>query len=553
MDNIKARHKRVLAAVCAAVCVLASVPVSAEKAAARYEAEKAVLDKVDVQGDYVSLKSEGSVTFKVEISETGWYDLDFISSGIGGSKENNASVDGEFTGRFKSESGAMNDSEIKNVFMEKGSHDITVTPSWGWINIDALVINAAQLKNSYDVKGELSNKNATDSTKRLMAFLKDNYGMKTISGQQCDGGLNGTEFKVIKEATGKTPALVGLDLMDYTPSRVSLGAKGNSVEKAIEFSQAGGIVEMCWHWSAPRKYIKEGKDSNGNPMWWGSFYTANVTMDFDAVMNGKDPEGYKLLMSDIDTIAAELKKLQDADVPILFRPLHEGSGGWFWWGSGSANSYKKLWVTMYDKLTNEHGLNNLIWVFNGQSKDWYPGDEYVDIIGEDIYPGKQVTSPQSSKFLEAADYTDDTKIVTLSENGCLFDPDVAHDRNTLWSWFCIWGGEFVRSGSKLSEEYSTAEMWKKVYNSEYVLTLDELPDLRSYPVEGDVPPVDDLQTGDINHDGKVDVTDISLAAALVKGIKTPKDKTAADVNGDGKVNITDISLIAAHIKGIRNL
>ncbi|MBQ8965906.1 glycosyl hydrolase [Ruminococcus sp.] len=557
MGNVKGRYSRLFAAVCAAVLAAAAMPVSAEGAGDRYEAEEAVLDRVDAAGDHVSLKSEGSVTFKVEIPESGWYSLNFISAGVGGAKENNALVDGDKVGSFRSASGKMGDSVIGNVYVEKGSHDVTVTPSWGWIDLDALVITASQLKDSYDVKGELSNKNATDSARRLMAFLKDNYGEKTISGQQCDGGLNGSEFKVIKEATGKTPALVGLDLMDYTPVRVSQGASCSSVEKAIEFSQAGGIVEMCWHWSAPKQYIKEGKDANGNPMWWGSFYTANVTMDFDAVMNGEDPEGYAQLVADIDAIAEQLKKLQEADVPVLFRPLHEGSGGWFWWGSGSAESYRKLWVTMYDKLTVEHGLNNLIWVYNGQAKEWYPGDEYVDIIGEDIYPGRQVTSPQSSKFLEAADYTDDTKIVTLSENGCLFDPDEAYDRGTLWSWFCVWNGEFVRSGSRLSEEYSTAEMWKKVYNSEYVLTLDELPDLKNYPLEeGEEAPVEQEEAplkGDVNLDGDVNVTDVSMTAAHVKGIRALADDSLADVNGDGDVNVTDLSAIAAHVKGIRPL
>ena len=558
MGNVMGKTKRLFAALCAVLCAVSAVPASAAAAEDRYEAEDAVLDGVEVSGDHVSIQSAGSVTFKVEIAESGWYSLNFISSGIGGSKENNALVDGERVGSFKSESGEMGDSVIGNVYVEKGSHDVTVTPSWGWIELDALVITAAQLKDSYDIKGELSNPDASESARRLMAFLKDSYGEKTISGQQCDGGLNGSEFKVIKNATGKTPALVGLDLMDYTPVRQKLGARGNSVEKAIEFSKAGGIVEMCWHWSAPEQYIKEGNDKEGHPMWWGSFYTANVTMNFDDVMNGKDPEGYEQLMADIDAVAEQLKILRDADVPVLFRPLHEGSGGWFWWGSGSAESYKKLWVTMYEKLTDEHGLNNLIWVYNGQAKDWYPGDGYVDIIGEDIYPGKQVTAPQSSKFLEAADYTDDTKIVTLSENGCLFDPDEAFDKKTLWSWFCVWGGEFVRKGSKLSEEYSTAEMWDKVYNSEYVLTLDEIPDLKSYPLDGDDgevsdKPADSAVKGDINGDGKVSVTDISQLAAHVKGVKALANETAADLNGDGKVSVTDVSQLAAHVKGIKEL
>lgn len=58
-------------------------------------------------------------------------------------------------------------------------------------------------------------------------------------------------------------------------------------------------------------------------------------------MNGSDPKGYNALMSDVDEIAKQLKRLSDADVPVLFRPLHEASGGWFWWGADGSEAYKK--------------------------------------------------------------------------------------------------------------------------------------------------------------------------------------------------------------------
>ena len=108
-------------------------------------------------------------------------------------------------------------------------------------------------------------------------------------------------------------------------------------------------------------------------------------------MNGEDEEGYELLMKDIDAIAQQLLILQEADVPILWRPLHEASGGWFWWGASGAEAYKQLYILLYDKLTNEYGLNNLIWLWNGQDADWYPGDEYVD--GDEL--GKRISFPES--------------------------------------------------------------------------------------------------------------------------------------------------------------
>lgn len=487
--------RRICAAISAAIMALTAVPAALFANADStliYEAEKAaysgmtpVSDSSFSGGKYLEMKDSGSCTFTVSVPASGFYDLIFTSSGQGSDKYNNAAVDGENVGQFLSKNNKIGDSSINLIYLSKGSHKVTITKSWGWIRLDCLKIakSVSSDRDFYDVSKSLINPSASDSARRVMSFIADNYGEHVISGQTCDGGLNGTEFKAIKNLTGETPAMLGMDLMRYTPTRVAKGDSCKTVENAVEFSKAGGIVELCWHWNAPDKYLKAGTDKDGHPRWWGGFYTENVSMDFSKIMDGSDSEGYDLLMKDINAIAVQLKKLQKADVPVLFRPLHEASGGWFWWGSDGAAPYKKLWKTMYDKLTNEYGLNNLIWVWNGQSKDWYPGDEYVDIIGEDIYPGNHVYNPQSSKFLEAAQYTNTNKIVALTENGCLFDIDKALEAGTVWSWFCVWGGSFCANGSSISEIYTEASMWKNVYTHPNVITLDEMPDLKTYPLK----------------------------------------------------------------------
>jgi mannan endo-1,4-beta-mannosidase len=67
-------------------------------------------------------------------------------------------------------------------------------------------------------------------------------------------------------------------------------------------------------------------------------------------------------MKDIDTIAVQLKKLQSKGIPVLFRPLHEAEGGWFWWGAQGPEPCKKLWRILYQRLTHHHRINNLIWM-----------------------------------------------------------------------------------------------------------------------------------------------------------------------------------------------
>ena len=78
-------------------------------------------------------------------------------------------------------------------------------------------------------------------------------------------------------------------------------------------------------------------------------------------------------------------ELQSAGVPVIWRPLHEAEGAWFWWGAKGPEPAKKLWGIVYDRLTNQHGLNNLIWLWNSVKTEWYPGSETVDLVSADTY------------------------------------------------------------------------------------------------------------------------------------------------------------------------
>ena len=111
-------------------------------------------------------------------------------------------------------------------------------------------------------------------------------------------------------------------------------------------------------------------------------------------------------MHDIDTIAVQLKKLEAAGVPVLFRPLHEAEGGWFWWGAQGPDSAKKLWRVVYERLTVKHELRNLVWVWNSVKKEWYPGDDVVDIVSADTYSeGDHGVSSYIFLFLKSSDHS----------------------------------------------------------------------------------------------------------------------------------------------------
>lgn len=166
--------------------------------------------------------------------------------------------------------------------------------------------------------------------------------------------------------------------------------------------------------------------------------------------------------------------LQTQKVPVIWRPLHEAAGGWFWWGAKGAAPCKKLYQIMFDRMVNHHGLKNLIWVWTREpdDNDWYPGDEYVDIVGRDIYKeGNHGSHIEEFKAFNKLHGT--KKMITLSECGSIPDVDNLKRDEAAWSWFMSWYGDFVRKA-----ENNSIALWKKNFASDYVITLDEMPSLK---------------------------------------------------------------------------
>ena len=308
---------------------------------------------------------------------------------------------------------------------------------------------------------------ASPEVRSLLAFFDDTYGKKIISGQQ-DGwwrtnGLS-RELNYITNTTGKLPALVALDLSPYTdkPPRPSLGHR--LAEQGIAwYEERDGIIEYCCHWRAP--------------MNAPAFYSKDTTFDIARAVTPGTPE-YAATERDLDTIAAELEVLRDAHVPVLWRPLHEANGRWFWWGAGGPEPFKQLWRMMYENFTVKHHLNNLLWVFSpGAETDlaaWYPGDAYVDIIGQDHYPLDGNHGPATDVFDELVGMSGGKKLVALGENGPVPDPDLVKRDGAGWLFFTTW------SGSILFEK-TTPEQLRAYYNNPHVLNLGDLPDLKKYP------------------------------------------------------------------------
>lgn len=435
-------------------------------------------------GYVIGFEKEGDAcVFEVSISTAGFYDMNFVQKSFPDQfKENIVTVDDKRVGTVTVKSGTFTNSLLRRIYLEEGTRRIALINDWGWISLDKLQLkrSAPPPKDWYEASSKLVNPNANENARRLMHYLADGFGKRIVSGQAAPGGILGPECRAILKETGRLPAMLAFDFIDVTESNFSRGPKDSVVKNALEFDRMGGIVTICWHWHAPDKYI--------TGEWYKAFYTAETNIDLKAIMDGDDKEGYELLLTGIDAAAGELKTLCEAGVPILWRPLHEASGTWFWWGAAGPEAYKKLWNLIYRRLTEHHSLNNLIWVWNGQAADWYPGDDTVDIIGEDVYGGDRDYASQSTRFIQAKTYTKAKKLIVLSENGPLFDPDLAFRDDAAWGYFGTWHGDFVVEKNDegyidvYCEKHTEKEMLKKVYRHDKIVTLDKLPDLRTYPL-----------------------------------------------------------------------
>ncbi|MBR6706227.1 MAG: hypothetical protein IKI84_06070 [Clostridia bacterium] len=428
------------------------------------------------------LANEGDgVTVTVNAPEDGFYDLTVRSASTGGYKENYLLLDGEPIGNTVTEGGTYGEHSVSHIYLTEGEHRVTVSSFWGYVRLDCLTVTPSEAlpEDMYDVPPTLCNPSPSAETQALMDWMCDIYGEKMISGQYLDENQYGLELKAVASATdGLFPAMVGLDMLNYSPASVSLGTRPTSVDQAIEYWRKGYILTMCWHWVPPVNYLNTNDNS-----WWGGFYTRNTTISLEKIMNGEDQEGYDLLVRDMDAIAEQLKRLRDAGVPVLWRPLHEASGGWFWWGASGAEPYIKLYRLMYERYTGVHGLNNLIWVWNGQNAAWYPGDDVVDIIGTDIYAGNHAHDSQSASFLKCRETTAAKKLVMLSECGCVPSPIKCRRDGTMWSAWAVWNSEFVQVGGKYNDAYTSADDLKMFYGQDFVVTLKDVPDFGRSPAE----------------------------------------------------------------------
>lgn len=304
------------------------------------------------------------------------------------------------------------------------------------------------------------NKNATPEARKLLEFLYDKGDDYLISGQH---NYNETVDKFsdkVVSITGKTPALWGTDFI----WRGTEDPGEHIVRETIKKHQAGHIVTLMWH---------AGRPTDNPPFDWKGSIQADLS---DAEWQELTTPGTQLHQrweKQVDAVAAYLKQLQEANIPVLWRPYHEMNGVWFWWGDKKGkDGFVKLWKMMYDRYVNHHQLNNLIWVWNANAardipkdeafayQEFYPGADYVDVLATDVYHF-DYEQKDYNELLELAN----GKPIALGEVGELPKAEIL-EAQPKWSWFMVWANWI--------ETHNTPERVKEVYELPNTLTHGQL-------------------------------------------------------------------------------
>ena len=237
-----------------------------------------------------------------------------------------------------------------------------------------------------------ANPNASVPTAALLQYLQrlpERQAGRVLSGQNighANEDVSAAYAKYItalRSATGQSPAVLGID---YGYDHLPPAGMASANQLLIHHWNSGGLVTISM--------------SPNNPWTGGGLRERSTGSAEPRDVVTKGTATYKRWHGLLDSVAVALAQLRDAGVVVLWRPLHEMNGDFFWWSAGrdagwaTPEDFRALWRDMFDYLSREKGLNNLLWVYapSYQSNEglkpvlhYYPGNEYVDVVGLDYY------------------------------------------------------------------------------------------------------------------------------------------------------------------------
>lgn len=350
------------------------------------------------------------------------------------------------------------------------------------VEVPRTAISFSTVEEAGPAIAKLCTPNPLPQAQKVYDYLFSVYGDKILSGSMANVNWNIAEAELVKQATGKYPAIAFFDYVHLFASPANW-IDYSDTKVVEEWWNNNGLIGAGWHWNVPN--VKDGieytykpgdgiKGSDGD--WTTTFSAANATVE--------GTWENKVVKADLEEMAGYLKLLQDKNIPLIWRPLHEAAGNiyeytggkaWFWWGYDGADAYKKLWIYMFN-FFKEKGINNLIWVWTTQMKDadFYPGDDYVDIVGRDIYNQKDGVANAAQFNSVKAMYSQ--KLVALSECGNVAAISSQRNADAHWSFFMPW---YQYNATSLDgHEHADTAWWQDAMSKDYVVAREDLPSFK---------------------------------------------------------------------------
>jgi mannan endo-1,4-beta-mannosidase len=287
--------------------------------------------------------------------------------------------------------------------------------------------------------------NAAPEAVELLKFIYRVSGQHTLTGQHNFPNTKDTYTQRAAQNWGKVPAVYGQDWgFAKEGDKDSYLARPDIVAECKRQHELGSIVTICWHAVPPtadEPVTFMPRRGAAAPEKLVSVQGKLTDEQFRDVLT-PGTELYNRWCAQVDAVARFLKQLQEARVPVLWRPYHEMNGDWFWWG-GRRGEYStaRLYRQIFDRYVHHHKLTNLVWVWSVDRPeradrmfaDYYPGAEYFDVASLDVY----------GEFKQS--YYDDLLKVAAGKPLALAEVGRAPSLEVLakqpgWTWWMTWAG-----------------------------------------------------------------------------------------------------------------
>ena len=364
------------------------------------------------------------------------------------------------------------------VYLDAGQVIMSVHDGEGGFDLDYMKIqnNQSIYAAGTDIVPSLINPEASPEANELMKYFAENFGKKIITGQYVSGTDN-IEINKIYENTSNYPAIRFSDIGMYSEKNADSTVE-DEIEASLKWAKQGGIVGYVWHWKAPMNtpdiYSKNTEFNLANAMTDKDIALLSPEKLQNLCNNGEITPECLAIIKDIDAVSIQLKKLCDKGIPVLWRPLHEAGGDWFWWGSAGPDAYKWLWDLVYRRQAQYHKLNNLIWIWSAQGTQYFAGNSMFDIAAVDLYDENTDNTSYYKQYQWIYSLTGGQKLIALSECGMLPDMELTFRDRAVWSFFGLWYGDYILDkNGELSEKYNSRDSLVKMYNSDRTITLEK--------------------------------------------------------------------------------